>query len=357
VKVLVVIGDACPHQFGDVMEKTITQFGQPQNLSLLNIDWKQETANLKQRDITVFSCHAMPDTNEESIPFYTYIAEETGGLYFPLNELQAFKEYMVGICMRAADGADDIQMLRERSKELVAKLQHEKDELQRQKLAKESEAVHSAIRTSKSEGLFSPGFASKASVFRSSLKTRTECYEEELKATKPAFFSHSSNNIFVDVLRNRPGFETARKTATESLRKSGEQPDDNSPTKTLSSRLRSIDINEAPISRLVAPNPPPRKMFARARSPTISSSVKRKILFDDDIEDFGPSSFPVDVDPIDDFPSILDDDDLEGISQGTEVDFGLATPVRNNPSPPNVPSPPKKFSPNKAQYSLSLVPK
>ena len=202
VKVLVVIGDAEPHEFGYSVPhwKKIKGF-EP----TLHIDWKNEMLRCKEKGITIFSCHAMPDTNEKAVPFYTKISSETGGYYFPLDELQAFKDYMVAICMRAADGADDMLLLKQRQNELLEKLQKAENEEMKRNIEVESQEISEAIHVAHSEGIFTSPSSNVANNIRSARKltTRVASFENELSQTTPSFFKNRSSTEFMNVIQNK----------------------------------------------------------------------------------------------------------------------------------------------------------
>jgi hypothetical protein len=185
VKVLVVIGDEAPHEKGYDMPTDILGFQ-----SQLHIDWKVEVNRLKKLGVTVFSCHALPDSaNQDTLSFYQYISKETGGYYFPLSELKAFKEYMVGICMKAADGAETIELLKKRQEDL----QKEIEELKKRggDVSEKVADLHE-IRTASrdiSEGrLFSSPMVHKnATKIRTEYKTKSRVsrYTEEMRSARP----------------------------------------------------------------------------------------------------------------------------------------------------------------------------
>lgn len=228
VKCLVVIGDCGPHLPGYTNHglQYISDLEYP-----LTLDWRKITSELQQQKIVVFSCHAQPGRDKTVEEFYKTIASETGGYYLVLNELQAFKEYMVGICLKAADGAEDLAILRERQeqlkkevqdlqskreeaakleqerKELQARLRAERDEAKRQEIMtniertdlninmtldiinttyrgieEEDSEIKAALHDSLDSTPFIPSINSTASKIRSknNRKTRSEQYEEEL---------------------------------------------------------------------------------------------------------------------------------------------------------------------------------
>ncbi len=199
VRVLVVIGDEEPHEKGYEMPIIYNGFQ-----SKLHIDWRQETMRLLNNNITVFSCHANPESNTHAIPFYNHISNTTKGYYFPLNELQSFNHYMVTICMRAADAAEDLKLLRQQQKELNDKIESGAfSKKEAEILRTESTNIEDAINSSAKDGIFSPNtkFNTRTRELRSTLKvqSRTESYINELNTTVPTFRS-SSSTAFVNTV-------------------------------------------------------------------------------------------------------------------------------------------------------------
>jgi hypothetical protein len=202
VKVLVVIGDAEPHPKGYKVPNSRYMLGfEP----TLHIDWKNELTKCKDKCVTIFSCHAMPDSNTQAVPFYTKISSDTGGYYFPLDELQAFKDYMVAICMRAADGADDMLLLKQRQSELLEKMKNAENEEVKRNIEIESQEVEEAIVVAQNEGIFTSPSSQVATNIRSvkKMSTRVEKFENELNATTPSFFKNRSSTEFLNVIQNK----------------------------------------------------------------------------------------------------------------------------------------------------------
>ena len=250
VKVLVVIGDANPHEFGYEMPKSREKRMQGFD-PLLHIDWVKELQQLKSQNITVFACHAKP--TEHTKRFYQRIAVETNGFYFPLDDLQAFKDYMVAICLRATDGAEDMQLLREKQRELAQQYRAEVEALKQQAISKiqaseemkeeekeaavkeilgtslensehikkilvsagcyseelhtiskESSDVLDALHSAKKQSVFSPQTAGVASRLRANkmLRTRSETFEEELAVKSQGFFSNEASSHFMSTITN-----------------------------------------------------------------------------------------------------------------------------------------------------------
>ncbi len=195
VKVLVVIGDEIPHEKGYNMPRLYKGFQ-----SKLHIDWKIETERLLKNKITVFSCHANPDSNTHAIPFYHHISNTTKGYYFPLNELQSFNHYMVTICMRAADAAEDLKLLREQQDELNKKIESgQYTQKEKELFRMESTHIDEAIYSSNKEGIFSPdtAFNTRSKSIRTikKAKSKTEDYINELNTTLPCFRSTSTTTF------------------------------------------------------------------------------------------------------------------------------------------------------------------
>lgn len=207
VRVLTVIGDCPPHESGYLLpDKISAVVGHDR----LQIKWQDEVKVLKEKNVTVFSCHALPDNNEEAIDFYETISSATGGYYFPLDDLHAFKDYMLAICYRAADSAEVLQELQRKQNELRERVQQlanrqvtteeEQQELNREMTEiRESEAIFSsALVEARSNSSFtSPaaaiaarltGGSSRLERFRSSLEQSSETTRETMDIlSQPAF--------------------------------------------------------------------------------------------------------------------------------------------------------------------------
>ena len=152
VRVFVLIGDQSPHEKG-------YHTGIPMLGESLQIDWREETEKCIEKKITIFSCHAQAKRNQESAAFYALIADRSGGYYFPLEELGSFPEYMVAICLKAADSAENFQLVVERQKELLKeKEEAEKaNDLRRmQELEQERKEIDETIRTSSTVATSTP---------------------------------------------------------------------------------------------------------------------------------------------------------------------------------------------------------
>jgi hypothetical protein len=203
VKVLVVIGDQKPHEKGYDLEL-------PKNVELkgvkltrqgtLGIDWKEETDKCKQRGIVIFACHALAHKNPGSVLFYHHISKHTGGFYFPLNELQSFNYYMVTICMRAADGAEDLALLRERQAELEKLVQS--GGISKEEALRETSEIKSRLSTS---SIFDAGLAETTDQLRKSLgrtSKRVDKYVSELTTSTLNVMSPSMK-LFASTLSHR----------------------------------------------------------------------------------------------------------------------------------------------------------
>lgn len=71
-KIMIMIGDASPHSPSYSMNKN-------------NLDWKEETEELRKQGIKVFSVHALAHYRSSSKAFYKYVAENTSGIYLTLD--------------------------------------------------------------------------------------------------------------------------------------------------------------------------------------------------------------------------------------------------------------------------------
>lgn len=200
VKVLVVIGDATPHEEG----YSIDHYGVP-GPEVVTIDWKHQVQLLKNKQVSVFACHALAHQNHRSLHFYEHISKETGGYYFCLSDLSAFSDYMVAICMRAADASDAIDILNKRQLELKAKMATAKDAELIRELRQESTQIDEALQSSQNYSVFSPETENVAAKYRESAgkNTRLEKYEDELKHKTPTFFQNKDASNFLNVLSNR----------------------------------------------------------------------------------------------------------------------------------------------------------
>jgi len=193
VKVFVLIGDELPHNEGYSMPNKVQGF---QNV--LHLDWKNETRKCKENKITVFSCHARTDFCQHAVPFYNHISKETNGFYFPLNELQSFNHYMVTICLRAADAAEDLQLLRERQEELGKMLADNTiSENDRNNLRQESVELDYTLQSTQEEGVFSNRVLNTVTTIRSAkkIKSRANEYINEIRQTTPCFSTPSTNRF------------------------------------------------------------------------------------------------------------------------------------------------------------------
>ena len=151
VKVLVLIGDESPHEVGYDFPKKLPDLGEK-----LKISWKEETKKCKENGIAIFSCHGLSEMNSRSKPFYEYIANQTGGFYLPLDELSSFPEYMVGICMKAMDGAEDYQSLLQNQHVIKEKINNAKDEKERNELLETEKMLNTTIEEINNSNVFSP---------------------------------------------------------------------------------------------------------------------------------------------------------------------------------------------------------
>ncbi len=189
VKILVVIGDAPPHNNGYILPKKMVD---GDNYSRkLDINWREEVKKCKENNIIIFSCHALPDTNDESKHFYHTISKETNGYYFCLNELSAFKDYMVAICLQAADGAETISLLKKRQLELEEELKNMDRQFEERGFDEKSEMYKEYICVSQAvsdiergEVFSSPSVQTSATKVRTkySSVSRLENYRKEIES-------------------------------------------------------------------------------------------------------------------------------------------------------------------------------
>jgi hypothetical protein len=141
----------------------------------------------------VFSCHALPEQNQDSVYFYHTISSETGGYYFPLSELQSFPYYMVTICMRASDADEDLKILREKQEELQRLVND--NNLKPSEVASAKEELANLDRTlniARQTSVFSPevvNYSSRVRKYRN-ISSRAETYINEINSQK------KTENIF-----------------------------------------------------------------------------------------------------------------------------------------------------------------
>lgn len=117
IRVFVIIGDELPHEEGYNMPHMIPGFD-----SELHINWETELQQMITNKISCFSCHALANQNPHSVKFYRELSDKTGGYYIPLIELGSFNQYMVGICLRAADTAENFEAVLEHQRKLLEEL-------------------------------------------------------------------------------------------------------------------------------------------------------------------------------------------------------------------------------------------
>ena len=197
VRVLVVIGDESPHEKGYCMPRKIPGF-----TSSLHIDWKEEATKLKEKNVTIFSCHALPDNNRQSIPFYTTIATMTKGIYLKLDEFADFQHYMVTICLKASDDAEALELIKRRQDELEKMLQDMSLETtERESLRMEMETTSAAIDgAERGEHLTSPAFLTATKSVRKAYKTpnKTNTYIKSVRETVRNVSTQNTFSTFYD---------------------------------------------------------------------------------------------------------------------------------------------------------------
>ena len=199
VKIMVIIGDEEPHQQGYVMPQQIPGFE-----ARLHIDWKEETRKLQQQNIMVFSCHAYAERSSiNCLHFYQYISKTTNGYYFPLSKLEMFKEYMVAICLKAADGAETIQSLKQQQQELQEEIeqmmqtQQTNSEAFENKITELSE-IMDANREVESGCIFSSPLVAKSAArtrTKTKTKSRVDSFIQEMSQRNQSLDESSSQFI------------------------------------------------------------------------------------------------------------------------------------------------------------------
>ncbi len=196
IKVFVIIGDELPHEEGYEMPHLIPGFD-----SELHINWENELKSMIENKITCFSCHALADENQHSVDFYQKLSEKTGGYYIPLIELGSFNQYMVGICLRAADTAENFEAILDHQRKLLEDLKKANKE-EKQKIEEEITNTQHAIHEARTTSFFaSPKFEKLSTDIRSKNGTNTNrmrSYETEIK-TKYSNRSESIDYFFDSV--------------------------------------------------------------------------------------------------------------------------------------------------------------
>ena len=85
--VLVMIGDATPHS-PDYPDNNY------------HIDWKHEIEVYKNRNIQIYSIHAMASCRTFSKYFYETIANKTNGMYLTLEQFSDINDILIGVCYK-----------------------------------------------------------------------------------------------------------------------------------------------------------------------------------------------------------------------------------------------------------------
>jgi hypothetical protein len=192
VRVLVIIGDQVPHEVGYKLNTGIPGFS-----DTLNVDWRQMLNLLKEQKVSIFGCHALASRNRSCDYFYKTISNMTNGLYITMDELGSFPDFMVGICMKAADGAEDYQILLHHQQDLLEKKKTANSEEERIQLDRELCDTRQALTSAQKDTVFSSQVrerAKQARLYYSSghsldsqpgAGTRSERFRTEVKAKKP----------------------------------------------------------------------------------------------------------------------------------------------------------------------------
>ena len=90
-KVLVMIGDATPHE--------VSYYDNTNN-----IDWQNETGLFKEAGIQIYGCHAMPGIRSISTSFYKALANNTNGHYLTLDQFSAIPDLLMAVCYKQFSG-------------------------------------------------------------------------------------------------------------------------------------------------------------------------------------------------------------------------------------------------------------
>lgn len=150
VKVFVVIADEIPHEPGYELPYNCLYYpevGRGNQNERLHINWREEADICKEKGLVVFSCHALANSNKHAVPFYTHIADTTGGYYFVLDDLQSFYHYMNTICFKAADAAEDLEIMKEKKEKLLEELKQVEEQVRERKSRGEKVEKLEALRT------------------------------------------------------------------------------------------------------------------------------------------------------------------------------------------------------------------
>jgi hypothetical protein len=103
-KAIVVIGDMPPHGVFDSVKKCYN-----------GIDYALEVAEFKKKDIRVYSVFC--GENQGARDFYRTLAEETGGRFLKITDVNMITDLLVGVCMKENGKLDKfMQALREAKK-------------------------------------------------------------------------------------------------------------------------------------------------------------------------------------------------------------------------------------------------
>lgn len=287
VKVLVVIGDESPHDLGYHLDAEVHRVV---GHSRLTLDWHKLAEDLKDLKVTVFSCHARPESNMGAFPFYEEISRVTGGYYFPLNQLQAFKDYMVAICLRAADSADVLALLEQQQRDLEERMKGLQERQSQPLTAEELVEVEAAVEEVASErheynnllagfmdcaGMFSPEAVRSAARIRSRRpeagSTRLEAFEAEVLSSSA---TDASTAATFAILSDRVD-RTATRTATRSVGiptptrfgSSDSDDDDEKLPPTVPCSFSKSPVELSPTKTPVRSRSPLRRLMAAVKGP------------------------------------------------------------------------------------------
>lgn len=153
VKLFVLIADEVPHEEGYHLPLNCLhhpELGRGNKCETLRINWRQEVEMCRQKGIILFSCHALANSNRHAVPFYTEMADKTNGYYFVLDDLQSFYFYMNTICFKAADAAEDLQIMKEKKEKLVHELRDVQERVREMESRGETGEHVEALRTTSS---------------------------------------------------------------------------------------------------------------------------------------------------------------------------------------------------------------
>jgi hypothetical protein len=175
IKIFVLIGDENPHEVGYYLPKKCKGINDE-----LEIDWKEESKKCREKNISIFTCHALAKYNQHSVSFYKKVSNITRGYYFELDELNAFNDYMVGICCKVGDVVEDFQSIKERYNQLKREKMTTNDTNEKIKLEKEIKESEELFLSLQHESLFTSPLLKREKAKTNSQSKRLTSYSQEI---------------------------------------------------------------------------------------------------------------------------------------------------------------------------------